>query len=124
MVNMKMPCELIVWYMLPAIRSAIAESMIKDYKLKQTEVAQKLGVTDAAVSQYLSSKRGKIVLKDPKVKKFIKESTKRILKGEQNDIFVETCKICDLLKNSKLLLDLYKEYGDGIAPKNVRNIKC
>jgi len=121
---MKMPCELIVWYMLPAIRSAIAESMIKDYKLKQTEVAQKLGVTDAAVSQYLSSKRGKIVLKDPKVKKFIKESTKRILKGEQNDIFVETCKICDLLKNSKLLLDLYKEYGDGIAPKNVRNIKC
>ena len=121
---MKMPCELIVWYMLPAIRSAIAESMVKDYKLKQTEVAQKLGVTDAAVSQYLSSKRGKIVLKDPKVKKFIKESTKRIINGKQENIFIETCKICDLLKNTKLLPDLYKEYGDGIAPKNLKDLKC
>jgi predicted transcriptional regulator len=121
---MKMPCELIVWYMLPAIRSAIAESMIKDYKLKQTEVAQKLGMTDAAISQYLSSKRGKVVLKDPKVKKFIKDSTKRIINGNQNDIFVETCKICDLLKNTKLLDELYKEYGDGKAPKNIKNLKC
>ena len=124
MIYMKMPCELIVWYMLPAIRSAIAESMIKDYKLKQTEVAQRLGVTDAAISQYLSSKRGKIVIKDPKIKKYIKESTKRIINGKQNDIFVETCKICDILKNTKLLAELYKEYGDGITPKNIKNLKC
>ncbi len=121
---MKMPCELIVWYILPAIRSSIAESMIKDYNLRQTEVAQKLGITDAAVSQYLSSKRAKIEIKDPKIRKQIKETTKRIVNGGEDNIIIETCKLCDLLKNSKLLANLYKEYGDGKVPPNISNLKC
>jgi predicted transcriptional regulator len=87
-------------------------------------VAQKLCITDAAVSQYLSSKRGKIVLKDPKIRKYIKDATQRIINGKQNDLFVEICKICDQLKNTKLLTELYKEYGDGMMPKNIKNLKC
>ncbi len=121
---MKMPCELIVWYILPAIRSAIAESMINDHNLRQTEVARKLGVTDAAVSQYLSSKRGKTVIKDPKILKQIKESAKRIAKGEEDKILLETCRLCDLIKNSKILLDLYKEHGGGKIPPNFDPKKC
>ncbi|MCK5560822.1 MAG: helix-turn-helix domain-containing protein [Thermoplasmata archaeon] len=121
---MKMPCELIVWYILPAIRSAIAENMVKEHNLKQTEVAKKLGITDAAVSQYLSSKRAKIVLKDPKIRKQIKESTRRIVNGDEGKVIIETCRLCDLLKKTKLLPNLYKEYGDGKNPSNLANLKC
>ena len=116
---MKMYCELIVWYVLPAIRSAIAVSMIKDYKLRQTEVAKKLGVTDAAVSQYLSLKRAKITIRDPKILKQVKVSTKRIINGNDNVIFQETCRLCEILKNSKLMSELYKTYSDGNIPDNI-----
>ncbi|MBA3044390.1 helix-turn-helix domain-containing protein, partial [archaeon] len=50
---MKMPCEVIIWYILPGIRREITKSLLKN-GLSQREVAKKLGITDAAVSQYLS----------------------------------------------------------------------
>ena len=54
---MKLPQEIEVWYVIPAIRREFAKGLIKK-GLKQREVARMLGVTDAAVSQYFSSKRG------------------------------------------------------------------
>jgi len=56
---MKTPCELIVWYVLPAIRREFARVLVKEFNLTQREAARKLGVTESAVSQYLKSKRGK-----------------------------------------------------------------
>ena len=55
---MKIPCELIVWYVLPAIRRELARELVDKHGMIQAEVARKFGVTDAAVSQYLKSKRG------------------------------------------------------------------
>ena len=54
------PCEYMMWNGLPVIRKEIAESMINNFGLNQKEAAKKLGVTPAAVCQYLSKKRGKI----------------------------------------------------------------
>jgi len=48
------------WNGLPVIRREIAESMINKFGLSQKEAALKLGVTPAAVCQYISKKRGKI----------------------------------------------------------------
>ena len=53
-------CEYMMWNGLPVIRREIAESMINKYGLNQKEAAKKLGVTPAAVCQYVSKKRGKI----------------------------------------------------------------
>ena len=55
------PCEYIMWNGLPVIRKEIAESMINNFGLNQKEAAEKLGVTPAAVCQYISKKRGKIM---------------------------------------------------------------
>jgi predicted transcriptional regulator len=54
---MKSPCEEIVWEVLPSIRAAIAEELIKR-GLSQKEVSKSLGITPPAVSQYVSKKRG------------------------------------------------------------------
>ncbi|MDD4447952.1 MAG: helix-turn-helix domain-containing protein, partial [Methanothrix sp.] len=54
---MKSPCEQIVWDILPSIRAAIAEELVKR-GVSQKEVSRMLGITPPAVSQYVSKKRG------------------------------------------------------------------
>ena len=48
---MKPSCEVVVKYVLPVFRAMVAKELIVKYKLSQNEVAQKLGITQAAVSQ-------------------------------------------------------------------------
>lgn len=91
------PCEYMMWNGLPVIRKEIAESMINNFGLNQKEAAQKLGVTPAAVCQYLSKKRGKIKIVDPQILNEINESAERIIENKGNMIVPETCRICHIL---------------------------
>ena len=52
------PCEIIGWQVLPAIRREIAKYMVSEKNMTRKAVANKLGITEAAVCQYLKSKRG------------------------------------------------------------------
>ncbi len=54
---MKLPCEIIVWEVLPCIRAALAEELLQK-GLSQKQVSEMLGITQAAVSNYTSKKRG------------------------------------------------------------------
>jgi predicted transcriptional regulator len=91
------PCEYMMWNGLPVIRKEIAESMINNHGLNQKETAQKLGVTPAAVCQYLSNKRGKIKIVDPLILNEINESAKIIIQQEDGAVVSETCRICKIL---------------------------
>jgi predicted transcriptional regulator len=51
------PEELAAKYLIPALRARIAESLIENHKLSQKEAARRLGVTQAAISQYLRGRR-------------------------------------------------------------------
>lgn len=91
----KTPCEEIVWTVLPCIRKKIAENLIEK-GLKQKEVAEKLGVSTAAVSQYISDKRGNTSVFNNKIEKEIKNSAEVILNG--GDVIEEICRICRIIK--------------------------
>ncbi|HIH09468.1 MAG TPA: hypothetical protein HA254_02250 [Candidatus Diapherotrites archaeon] len=52
------PCEIISWHVLPAVRREIATYLINTKKISRKVVAGKLGLTEAAVCQYLKRKRG------------------------------------------------------------------
>lgn len=94
-------CEYMMWNGLPVIRKEIAESMIRDYGLSQKEAAEKLGITPAAVCQYISGKRGKIEIKNPFVLKEIKISAKNIIEdGGDDQVVSETCRICKILRST------------------------
>ena len=86
-----------MWNGLPVIRKEIAESMINDFGLNQKEAAQKLGVTPAAVCQYLSKKRGKIKIVDEGVLIEINRSAERIIQQGDGAVVSETCRICKIL---------------------------
>lgn len=51
------PCEKAVWQYLPQIRADLALELVKT-GMTQSQAAKKLGVTPAAVSQYIHKKRG------------------------------------------------------------------
>ena len=93
-------CEYMMWTGLPFIRREIAESMIKDFGLSQKEAAQKLGVTPAAVCQYISKKRGKLDIDDTEILEEIKISAEYIIKNGHGSVIGQTCKICKILRST------------------------
>jgi predicted transcriptional regulator len=90
------PCEYILWNGLPVIRKEIAESMISNFGLNQKEAAEKLGMTPAAVCQYLSKKRGNTAIDNEELLREITLSTERIISQKEVDVIEETCRICKL----------------------------
>ena len=55
---MKLRCERFVLRYLPTIRAFLAKNLVERYNLSQTQVARKLGISQAAVSLYVKGKRG------------------------------------------------------------------
>ena len=97
MVNL--PCEYILWYGVPVIRKELAICLIKNHGLNQKEAAQKLGITPAAVCQYISKKRGNLTILDKKILVEINLSAKQIVDHREPDVNQHICKICKILNS-------------------------
>lgn len=94
-------CEIIGKYVLPIFRSMLAKELVQKYHLSQTEAAKKLGTTQAAVSQYLSSKRAYKGIEHieqflPKMQVMAAESAQKLVNKEiaSKDITFDFCKLC------------------------------
>jgi len=103
---MKTPCEIIVWNVVPIIRKEFAKNLIENHGLNQRKVADKLGITESAVSRYLSGKRGILEITDEETLEEIKISSNKIATENGSAVIEETCRICRLLKS--------KEFVEGI----------
>jgi predicted transcriptional regulator len=97
-------CETIGKYVLPVFRSLIAEELVHTYNLTQVEAAKRLGTTQAAVSQYLNSKRAfksTAQFSDalPKIKAIAHETARRLANDEMSadDVATEVCRLCSVL---------------------------
>ena len=51
-------CEAIARHVLPLYRAFVAKELIEKHGYTQVQAAKKLGTTQAAISQYVTSKRG------------------------------------------------------------------
>jgi predicted transcriptional regulator len=93
--------------------------LVVKHHLSQAEVARRFGVTDAAISQYLKAKRGtsKEIENSGKYDEFKKEievAAVRIMNG--SDIVTETCRICEMVKKSGMLVKVYEIHTGLKAP--------
>src|SRR3989304_7920980 len=97
---MRPRCEMMGRVFLPMFRSFLASQLVEKYGLTEVDVARKLGVTQAAVSQYIHSKRAKRKLKDRVLTRKVEEMTKRAaLRMSQNkmspdDLRRMPCALC------------------------------
>ena len=51
-------CEAVARHVLPLYRAFVAKELIEKHGYTQVQAAKKLGTTQAAISQYVTSKRG------------------------------------------------------------------
>ncbi len=75
--NFIFPQQVELNYMIPSLRRELAVAM-KDLGLTQREIAERLVVTEPAVSQYFSEKRATTVHFNNKITEKIKEVAKNI----------------------------------------------
>ncbi len=96
---MKTPCELVVGKILPSLRASVVKELSGKHDMKQSEIARKLGITQASVSQYLSAARAgdtKMIERFPKILTYAEDISGRIISGESRhqwySVLCEACK--------------------------------
>lgn len=109
-----MPQEIEVWYLIPALRRELAKVFIKDYKMSQKEAADILGITSAAISQYLNSKRGsEIKFSNGEIAE-IKMAAEKIAGGKKSAM-KEIYELSVLMKKSKAICAIHRSRERGIS---------
>jgi len=99
----KVPCEIIIWHILPVIRKEFARNLMKNYDLNQKQVAELLGITPAAICQYLSDKRGFYNITDDDIMYEIVKSTNVLYNNGVECVVNETCRICNIIKSKGII---------------------
>ena len=79
--------------MLPSMRAEMVSRLVRDRGLSQSEAARRLGLTRAAVSQYVSGKRGGNEVEfSPEVSALIDRWVCAVYTGESDINLCEVCK--------------------------------
>jgi hypothetical protein len=100
----KSRCETVSKYILPAVRGLIARSLVEEYGFTQSYAAKVLGITQAAISYYVSSKRGRKMSKklenNKEVMSVIKYIAERIADAKDSGkIDLNLCDVCKALES-------------------------
>ena len=110
---MKPPCEIVVWYVIPAIRSELAKELL-NLGMRQKDVSELMDITQPAISQYVTDKRGSSLKFTDEVNELINDFAKDLYdeKATKSDIIPRTCHICKRIKAEDILCQIHKEKGN------------
>ncbi|MGQ9781485.1 MAG: transcriptional regulator [Nitrososphaeria archaeon] len=98
MMMVKSKCERVSRYLLPTVRGLIAKSLVEEYGFTQSRVAKRLGITQAAVSFYVSSKRGNKLKDKIPSNKDAMDMIKALAKKMASSSSTEKIDLCDICK--------------------------
>lgn len=107
-------CEVVVGKILPTLRGEVAQVLSKEYGIRQKDIADMLGITQASVSLYVNATRGRdqvLIGLFPEIQQMAKDAAKRMTEEAEtsNDrcrsmmIFCSLCK--EIQKDERF--DLY-----------------
>ena len=111
-----MPQEIELWYVYPSLRKEIANIMVRSHGLKQKEIAEKLGVTKAAVSHYVNEKRSKKKIFDKDFEARIEKSVKNIVENDA-DSAKEIQFLLNGIRKNKTLCDIHRMFDSQVPKK-------
>ena len=111
-----MPQEIEVWYLIPALRKELSRIFIKDYNLAQKKAAELLGISEAAVSQYVKEKRAKDIKFTKSELKIIKNTAGKIVKDKKNSMKF-LYQVCVKLRGSETICNLHRKHNKDIPVK-------
>ena len=113
--SVTLPQEIEVWYIIPAIRRELARAMLGT-GLKQRDIAGILGITEAAVSHYINSKRADYVKFSRGILEEIKRSADNIVKG--GNVIMEIQRLCNICRKEGIVCRIGKMCGN--VPRHCR----
>jgi predicted transcriptional regulator len=116
-------CEVIGKYILPVFRALVAKELLENHNFTQVKTAEILGTTQAAISQYINSKRAYRGIKEldefmPKIKTIAENTANRIASGElkPEEITVDLCAVCSAC-SQKIKLSLHHARAKPLTSK-------
>ncbi len=108
-----LPQEVEVWYIIPAVRKELAKQLTQKYNLSYEKAGLILGISKAAISQYLSNKRANKIKLSSEVKKSIKKSAE-IINENPKLALIEMQKILKFMKDKKCSCNVCKKYNKEV----------
>ena len=108
---MKPLCELVVGKILPTIRAAIVKVLIEEYKMKQADIANILGISQGSISLYVTSTRAKndeVLELFPEISKYANETAQKIADGKITGEQISLCSICKEIRKNKKFSEYLK----------------
>ena len=108
-----LPQELEVWYLIPAIRRELTKFFIKKHELTQKQVAEILGLTESAVSQYLKGKRAEELKFNASEVKIIEKYADKIIKDKKS-VGKHLFSLSIKLRGTSSLCELHKEQDSSV----------
>lgn len=108
-----LPQEIEVWYIIPALRREIAKCLIKEYGLSYEKTGEILGVTKAAVSQYVKGKRAAKIVLPKELSSAILKSCEQLV-NEKSNAIAETMQLLEYIKQKNLGCEVCGKLKEGI----------
>ena len=108
-----LPQEIEVWYIIPAIRKELARVLTGKYELSFEKAGEILGVSKAAVSQYLSNKRANKIKLNVDMKREVAKSAKVIFENPKLAMG-EMQRVLRYMKDKKCSCDVCKKYNKDV----------
>lgn len=97
-------CETIGKYVLPVFRALVAKELVNTYHLTQSDAAKKIGTTQAAISQYVTSKRAITCSEHfapilPKIQAMASDTAYQLIKNQVSwgEVTLSFCSVCSTL---------------------------
>ena len=118
---MLLPVEIETKTLIPALRAILAKKLAQEHKIREDEISKMLGVTQAAVSNYIRGTRGdpKLIAKLVEVKEVSEmiNEISSILSSQQAYTPASLSKfigLCNYIKSSLLICDIHKTLETNI----------
>jgi uncharacterized protein len=112
---MKPYCVTVVKYVLPAMRVLITNELMKKHGLRKIEVAEKMSVSPAAITQYAKGIRGSSYVNEISASEEIMKKISEIAEAVTGDevgfesVMDNMCEVCRLIRRNKLICNLHAD---------------
>ena len=123
-VIMLLPAEIESKTLIPALRAILSKKLAKDHKIKEDEISKMLGVTQAAVSNYIRGTRGdpqliQKLLSEEQVAKLINELCDSLTTdmAYTPSSLAKFIGLCNYIKSSLLICDIHHNLESDIDEK-------
>ncbi len=118
---MLLPAEIESKTLIPALRAILAKKLAVDYKIREDEISKMLGVTQAAISNYIRGTRGdpSLIAKlmaEEQVAKMINELSENLASdmAYTPSSLSRFIGLCNYIKSSLLICDIHHNLESDI----------